>query len=60
MHLVCSKTAKNVAKQLTFSTEYKVLCLRQILYNTLLSTTLHIFKHNALCYGYGLGNFSGS
>ena len=34
-------------KQLTLSNQHKKLCLGQIQYNTLLSPTLHIFKHNA-------------
>ena len=54
MHPVCNKTLMqycktNVAKQFTFCLVYKVLCLGQIQYNTLLSTILHIFKHNDGC-----------
>ena len=38
-----------MAKHLTFCPEYKVLCLGKIQYNTLLSTTLHIFNHSGGC-----------
>ena len=32
-----------------FCPEHKVLCLGQIQYNTLLSTTLRVFKHSGGC-----------
>jgi hypothetical protein len=38
-----------MAKHFTFCPEYKVLCLGQIQYNTLLSTTFHIFKNSGGC-----------
>jgi hypothetical protein len=48
MHPVCNK-AQNAAKAFNFCHEYKVLYLGQIQYNTLLCTTLHIFKHSGGC-----------
>jgi hypothetical protein len=44
---------KHFENQLHFCPEYKVLCLWQIQYNTLMITTLHIFKA-ASCYCMGI------